>query len=40
MNPRVIDLKPLQNYQLKITFSNGEAGLYDCRDLIDFGVKA
>jgi len=38
MNPRVIDVKPLPNYRLEITFSNGEVGLYDCRDLLDFGV--
>jgi DUF971 family protein len=38
MNPRVTDVKPLSNYQLEITFSNGEVGLYDCRHLLDFGV--
>ncbi|MGD0517970.1 MAG: DUF2442 domain-containing protein [Thermoguttaceae bacterium] len=38
MNPRVIDVKPLPNYRLEITFSNGQVGLYDCRHLLDFGV--
>ena len=38
MNPRVVEVKTLPNYQLEITFSNGEVGLYDCRDLLDFGV--
>ena len=38
MNPRVIEVKPLPDYRLEITFSNGEVGLYDCRDLLDFGV--
>lgn len=38
MNPRVIDVKPLANYQLEITFSNGEVGMYDCRHLLNFGV--
>jgi len=38
MNPRVIDVKPLLNYQLELTFSNGQVGLYDCCHLLDFGV--
>ena len=38
MNPRVKDVTPLADYQLKIAFTNGEAGIYDCRPLLDFGV--
>lgn len=40
MNPRVKSVKPRDNYQLEITFSNGEIGIYDCRPLLDFGVFA
>ena len=38
MNPRVKSLKPLVYYQLKITFTNDEVGVYDCHHLLDFGV--
>lgn len=38
MNPRVIAVTADDNYQLTITFSNGETGIYDCRPLLDFGV--
>jgi hypothetical protein len=38
MNPRVESVKPTDDYQLEITFSNGETGVYDCRPLLDFGV--
>lgn len=38
MNPRVVGVKPLPNYNLELTFSNGEAGIYDCRPLLNFGV--
>jgi hypothetical protein len=38
MNPRVKTVKPSAGYRLKITFSNGETGTYDCRPLLDFGV--
>ncbi len=38
MNPRVTGVKPINDYQLEITFSNGETGVYDCRPLLDFGV--
>jgi hypothetical protein len=38
MNPRVAAVKPGDGYQLEITFSNGETGVYDCRPLLDFGV--
>jgi hypothetical protein len=38
MNPRVKEVKPGVGYRLKLTFSNGETGTYDCRSLLDFGV--
>jgi len=38
MNPRVEDVRPMADYRLEITFSNGEIGVYDCRPLLDFGV--
>jgi len=38
MNPRVKTVKPRSGYRLRITFSNGEKGTYDCRPLLDFGV--
>ncbi len=38
MNPRVKEVTPLADYQLKIPFTNGEFGIYDCRPLLDFGV--
>ena len=38
MNPRVKRVKPGVGYRLRITFSNGEKGTYDCRPLLDFGV--
>lgn len=38
MNPRVTSVTPTDNYRLKLVFSNNERGLYDCSDLLDFGV--
>ena len=38
MNPRVTNVVPLPGHCLEITFSNGEAGIYDCRPLLNFGV--
>ncbi len=38
MNPRVKEVAPTEDYKLKLTFDNGEQGLYDCSDLLDFGV--
>jgi len=38
MNPRARSVKPLTGHSLKITFSNGEQGIYDCRPLLTFGV--
>lgn len=38
MNPRVINAIPLDNYRLKLFFTNGEQGIYDCTGLLNFGV--
>ncbi len=38
MNPRVKDVSAISDYRLKIIFSNGEEGIYDCSHLLDFGV--
>jgi hypothetical protein len=38
MNPRVVTVSATANYSLKIQFSNGEFGIYDCNHLLDFGV--
>ena len=38
MNPRVTTVVPRESYQLEITFTNGEVGLYDCSPLLNFGV--
>ena len=38
MNPRVKAVKPDAGYRLRLTFTNGEKGTYDCRPLLDFGV--
>ena len=38
MNPRVKSVVAISNYKLRIKFSNGEVGVYDCGHLLDFGV--
>ncbi len=38
MHPRVHAVVPSDDHKLKITFSNGEVGVYDCSPLLDFGV--
>lgn len=38
MNPRVKSVIPLASHRLKLTFANGEEGIYDCSPLLDFGV--
>ena len=38
MNPRVSKVSTSDNYQLNLVFSNGEEGVYDCSNLLDFGV--
>ena len=38
MNPRIQTVIPRRNYTLRIIFTNGEVGEYDCSRLLDFGV--
>lgn len=38
MNPRIESVIPEEGYRLRITFQNGEQGVYDCSHLLDFGV--
>lgn len=38
MNPRVKRAIPQPDYKLKIVFNNNEQGIYDCSQLLDFGV--
>lgn len=38
MNPRIKVVTPTDNFKLKLLFSNGEQGLYDCSELLNFGV--
>ena len=36
MRPRAIDVKPLPNYELLITFSNNEKKIFDVKPYMDF----
>ena len=38
MNPRVKRVVATDDYTLRIEFSNGEQGVYDCTPLLNFGV--
>jgi len=38
MNPRVNSVSVESGYRLRIRFTNGEEGVYDCSHLLDFGV--
>lgn len=38
MNPRITEVTPTKNFKLKLVFNNGEKGLYDCSELLNFGV--
>ncbi|MBL4760617.1 MAG: DUF2442 domain-containing protein [Mariprofundaceae bacterium] len=38
LNPRVSKVNANNDYQLNLTFTNGEHGLYDCSKLLEFGV--
>ena len=38
MNPRVQSVTPQDGYQLRLAFTNGEVRVYDCSNLLDFGV--
>ncbi len=38
MNPDLKTVKACDNYTLRLTFENGEQGIYDCSGLIGWGV--
>lgn len=38
MNPRVKSVAATDDYTLRLVFSNGEHGVYDCTPLLNFGV--
>jgi hypothetical protein len=38
MNPRITHVEPHDDFTLTLHFDNGEAGVYDCSPLLDFGV--
>ncbi len=38
MNPRIVEVIPTDDYNLKLVFKNGETGIYNCSDLLNFGV--
>jgi Protein of unknown function (DUF2442) len=38
MNPRISEVAAAEDYKLRLTFTNGEQGIYDCSSLLDFGV--
>ncbi|MEW6608901.1 MAG: DUF2442 domain-containing protein [bacterium] len=38
MNPRVTEVIPTNDYKLILVFTNGEEKIYDCSDLLNFGV--
>jgi hypothetical protein len=38
MNPRVKNVVSTDKYKLILTFTNDEQGIYDCSELLNFGV--
>ena len=38
MNPRVANVKPLNDYRLHLWFRNGEEGILDMRPYLDKGI--
>ena len=38
MNPRIRLVEPLDGYKLRLEFTNGELGLFDCSNLLELGV--
>ena len=38
MLPRVREVVAVEEYRLRIVFTNGETGVYNCRPLLGFGV--
>lgn len=38
MNPRISEVATSEDYRLRLVFTNGERGVYDCSGLLNFGV--
>jgi hypothetical protein len=38
MNPRIKEVKTTDDYKLILTFKNNKKGIYNCKDLLNFGV--
>jgi len=38
MNPRVINVRPEQNFKLLITFNNGEMKSFDVKPYLEIGI--
>jgi hypothetical protein len=38
MNPRVADVKPAENYTLRVWFRNGEEGIFDVKPYLEEGI--
>ena len=38
MNPRISEVAAMEGYRLRIVFDNNERRVYDCSNLLDFGV--
>jgi Protein of unknown function (DUF2442) len=40
MNPRIAAVAATDDHRLRLTFTSGEVGIYDCAPLLKFGVFA
>lgn len=38
MNPRIIHVKPAENYTLHLWFKNGEEGIFDMKPYLNKGI--
>ncbi|MEI6155234.1 MAG: DUF2442 domain-containing protein [Deltaproteobacteria bacterium] len=38
MNPRVVSVKPDNNFILKLSFTNGETGVFDVKPFLGIGL--
>lgn len=38
MNPYITAVQPLENYELRLTFANGEQRIFDAKPYLDKGV--
>ena len=38
MNPRIVNVKPEQNFTLLLTFSNGEVKRFDVKPYLEIGI--